>query len=122
VVLGYSLVVIVTTGSVVVPPGSVVTTGSVVVPPGSVVTTGSVVVPPGSVVTTGSVVVPPGSVVTTGSVLVYFLILSETEYSTDMAKKHCIRSGCSVLIPKARFCPSLTSRYHSLLDLRPRVK
>ncbi|GJS53409.1 zf-CCHC domain-containing protein [Tanacetum coccineum] len=81
------VVIVITTGSVVVPPGSVVTTGSVVVPPGSVVTTGSVVVPPGSVVTTGSVVVPPGSVVTT--------VLSETEYSTDMAKKHCIRSGCS---------------------------
>ncbi|GJS55527.1 putative reverse transcriptase domain-containing protein [Tanacetum coccineum] len=83
--------VIVPTGSVIVPTGSVVTTGSVIVPAGSViiptgsvVTTGSVIVPAGSViiptgsvVTTGSVIVPAGSVivptgsvVTTGSVIV----------------------------------------------------
>ncbi|GJV91381.1 hypothetical protein Tco_1539194 [Tanacetum coccineum] len=55
--------VIVPAGSVIVPTGSVVTTGSVIVPAGSVVTTGSVIVP------AGSVIVPTGSVVTTAEFL-----------------------------------------------------
>ncbi|GKC14339.1 2-(3-amino-3-carboxypropyl)histidine synthase subunit 2-like protein, partial [Tanacetum coccineum] len=62
------LVTPVTTGSVVVTPGSVITTGSILVTPGSVITTGSILVTPGSVITTGSILVTPGSVITTGSI------------------------------------------------------
>ncbi|GJS05327.1 hypothetical protein Tco_0321835 [Tanacetum coccineum] len=64
------VVIVITTGSILVTPGSVITTGSILVTPGSVITTGSILVTPGSVITTGSILVTPGSVITTGSILV----------------------------------------------------
>ncbi|GKA30458.1 hypothetical protein Tco_0716763 [Tanacetum coccineum] len=64
------VVIVITTGSILVSPGSVITTGSILVSPGSVISTGSILVSPGSVITTGSILVSPGSVITTGSILV----------------------------------------------------
>ncbi|GJR06673.1 hypothetical protein Tco_0529657 [Tanacetum coccineum] len=71
----------------------VITTGSILVTPGSVITTGSILVTPGSVITTGSILVTPGSVlVTPGSYSLFSNSVRDPKLDRNGRKSTRIRS------------------------------